>query len=78
MADPEHCAATARQIAEALIPPALRCRDWEARWDTLEQYSSPTVSDGRIGELMMASDRDAGDVEADALATASLIRDMDV
>lgn len=71
-------AARARAIAESLIPDAMRGLEWDERWDAVEKLTDPTVADADLRAHYLANDGVAGEPMQDALATACLVREIDL
>ena len=71
-------AAQARAIAESLIPEQLRDATWTQRWDELETWTSPAVSEVELRRRYVDNEGVAGDVDQDVLATACMVRLIDL
>ncbi len=71
-------AAQARAIAESLIPEQLRNQTWAQRWDELETWTSATITEADLRERYLENEGEAGDVDQDVLATACMIRGVNV
>ncbi len=71
-------AARARAIAESLVPEQLRDRTWTQRWNELKTWTSVAVSGVELRERYLDNEGEAGGVDQDVLATACMIREIDI
>ncbi|WP_028966942.1 hypothetical protein [Sphingomonas phyllosphaerae] len=70
-------AASARAIAESLVPPAMHGVEREERWDCVEKLTDPTIADADLRAHYLANGGVVGEPMQDALATACMIRQID-